>query len=104
MNISREATKGGVAPADASALADEIRTLPNLRLRGLMGIASPAAEAARAEFARLRELRDRLNTLGHGLDTLSMGMSQDLEAALAEGSTMVRIGTAIFGERQRRAA
>ena len=104
VNISREATKGGVTPAEASALATEVRALPNLRLRGLMGMASPAPEAARAEFARLRELLHQLAALGHDLDTLSMGMSQDLEAALAEGATMVRVGTAIFGERERRAA
>ena len=104
VNISREATKGGVTPAEASALATEVGALPNLRLRGLMGMASPAPEAARAEFARLRELLHQLAALGHDLDTLSMGMSQDLEAALAEGATMVRVGTAIFGERERRAA
>ena len=104
VNISREASKGGVTAAEAPALASEIRALPNLRLRGLMGMASPAPDAARAEFARLRALLHQLKALGHELDTLSMGMSQDLEAALAEGATMVRIGTAIFGERARRAA
>ena len=101
VNISAEDTKGGVAPGDAMALAREVQALPGIRLRGLMGIASPTADAGvqRAQFASLRAVRDELRAAGIELDTLSMGMSQDLEAALAEGATMVRVGTAIFGER-----
>ena len=101
VNISREATKGGVAPGEASALAREMAALPNLQLRGLMGMASPTGDRARqrAEFAELRAVFAALVAEGYALDTLSMGMSQDLESALAEGATMVRVGTAIFGER-----
>ena len=102
VNISREATKSGVAPGEASALAREIAALPHLALRGLMGMASPTEDRARqrAEFGELRAVFEALVAEGHALDTLSMGMSQDLESALAEGATMVRVGTAIFGERQ----
>ena len=76
-------------------------SLPRLRLRGLMAIPEPTPDVAlqRARFASLRMLRDELNAAGLGLDTLSMGMSDDHEAAIAEGSTMVRVGTAIFGAR-----
>ena len=103
VNISAEATKGGVAPEAAIALCREVAALPRLRLRGLMGIASPTQDMAeqRAQFARLRELFEEARTAGLALDTLSMGMSDDFEAAIAEGSTMVRIGTAIFGARSR---
>jgi len=103
VNISGEPTKSGVAPEGAVALARTVAMLPGLRLRGLMGIAEPAADAAipRLQFRLLRELRDELRRQGIALDTLSMGMSADLEAAIAEGSTMVRIGSAIFGERRR---
>ena len=107
VNISHEATKGGVTADAAPAIAGEIASLEGLRLRGLMGMASPAPEVAaqRAEFASLKALFDRLGTGGHHqLDTLSMGMSQDFEAAILEGSTMVRVGTAIFGERERKRA
>jgi pyridoxal phosphate enzyme (YggS family) len=106
VNISAEDTMGGVAPGEALALAREVQGLPGIRLRGLMGIASPTAEAAvqRAQFARLRAVRDELGAAGIALDTLSMGMSQDLDSALAEGATMVRVGTAIFGARSRKAA
>jgi hypothetical protein len=106
VNISAEDTKAGVAPPEALAVAREIAALPNVRLRGLMGMASPTGEVAvqRRQFAKLAALRDELNAAGLALDTLSMGMSQDFEAALAEGSTMVRIGTAIFGERSRKVA
>jgi hypothetical protein len=102
VNISHEETKGGVEPQDASALAAEISALPGIRLRGLMGMASPTSDVARqrAEFASLRKVFESLVAEGHRLDTLSMGMSQDLEAAIAEGATMVRVGTAIFGERE----
>ena len=101
VNISGEDTKGGVAPEDALALARAVASLPRLRLRGLMGMASFTGDAAaqRAQFARLARTRDEIVAAGIALDTLSMGMSQDFEAALAEGSTLVRIGTAIFGER-----
>ena len=103
VNISAEATKGGVSPGEALALAREVAAMPNLRLRGLMGMASPTADVAqqRAQFARLRRARDELVAAGIALDTLSMGMSHDFESALAEGATMVRVGTGIFGERRR---
>ena len=106
VNISREATKGGVAPEQALALAREIAAIPRLRLRGLMGMASETGEVARQrrQFALLRRTYDELVAAGIALDTLSMGMSQDFEAALAEGATMVRIGTAIFGARNDRKA
>jgi pyridoxal phosphate enzyme (YggS family) len=103
VNISAEDTKGGVTPAEALPLAREISALPRVRLRGLMGMASPTGDAAtqRAQFALLRRAFGEVVAAGVPLDTLSMGMSQDFEAALAEGATMVRIGTAIFGERDR---
>jgi PLP dependent protein len=106
VNISGEATKGGVAPAQAASLAREIAGVPRLRLRGLMGMASPTAdvEEQRLQFAALRRVFEALRAQGIALDTLSMGMSQDFEAALAEGATMVRIGTAIFGERDKQSA
>ena len=101
VNISAEATKGGVRPEEVAGLAREIRAMPRLRLRGLMGMAGASADAAsqRQQFALLRGTFRDLVAAGFPLDTLSMGMSQDFEAALAEGATMVRIGTAIFGER-----
>jgi pyridoxal phosphate enzyme (YggS family) len=103
VNVSGEATKSGVAPEAAAALAHAVARLPNLRLRGLMGIPEPSAEPAlqRARFRALRELFEELRRQGLALDTLSMGMSDDMEAAIAEGATMVRIGTAIFGARAR---
>jgi len=103
VNVGGEASKGGVAPEDAEALAVEIARLPRLRLRGLMTIPRPTDDvsAQRSQFRAMRELRDRLERNGLSLDTLSMGMSDDLEAAIAEGATMVRIGRAIFGERSR---
>lgn len=101
VNVSGEASKSGVAPEDALALAQQVATLPNLRLRGLMTIPepSPDRERQRAQFRRLRDLRDQLTAHGLPLDTLSMGMSDDLEAAILEGASIVRIGTAIFGSR-----
>jgi pyridoxal phosphate enzyme (YggS family) len=101
VNVSGESTKSGVPPAEAPALAHEIAKLPRLRLRGLMAIPEPTPDKTRQleRFREVRELFDRLNAEGLALDTLSMGMSQDLESAIAEGSTLVRIGTAIFGER-----
>jgi pyridoxal phosphate enzyme (YggS family) len=102
VNISGEASKSGVAPADASSLATAVARLPNLRLRGLMAIPEPAIDPLeqQAAFGRLRQLFDGMRREhGPDWDTLSMGMSADLEAAIAAGSTMVRIGTAIFGAR-----
>jgi PLP dependent protein len=105
VNVSGEASKSGVAPGELAGLAAAVAALPNLRLRGLMAIPEPAheLEAQRRPFRLLRELLERLNAGGLELDTLSMGMSQDLEAAIAEGATIVRVGTAIFGERARNA-
>ena len=101
VNISREPTKSGVLPEDVSELANEIVRLPGLRLRGLMAIPAPDANVARQRetFASVRRIFEQLNAEGFMLDTLSMGMSDDLEAAIAEGATSVRIGTAIFGNR-----
>jgi PLP dependent protein len=101
VNVSGEASKSGVAPAEALALARRIAALPRLRLRGLMAIPEAAAslDEQRAPHRRLRELMETLRADGLELDTLSIGMSADLEAAILEGSTMVRIGTAIFGAR-----
>ncbi|MDW7745831.1 YggS family pyridoxal phosphate-dependent enzyme [Halomonas sp.] len=106
VNISDEASKSGVSLEALPALAEAVQALPQLRLRGLMAIPAPAEglDAQRVPFARLREalegLRERLP--GAPLDTLSMGMSADLEAAVLEGATLVRLGTAIFGERSAR--
>jgi len=101
VNIDGGATKSGVAPQDALALAQAVAALPRLQLRGLMCIPEPASDfvAACAVLTRARGLFDALNETGLGLDTLSMGMSTDLEAAIASGSTMVRVGSAIFGAR-----
>ena len=103
VNISGEDSKSGVAPADVPALAKAVAALPRERvvLRGLMAIPEPAGdfEAQRRPHRALRELLAALNAQGLGLDTLSMGMSADLEAAVAEGATIVRVGTAIFGRR-----
>jgi len=101
VNVSGEGSKSGVAPGGEVKLAEAIARMPRLKLRGLMAIPEPTPDAAlqRKRFARLRELKDRLAASGHALDTLSMGMSDDLEAAIAEGATIVRVGTAIFGRR-----
>ncbi|WP_019339776.1 YggS family pyridoxal phosphate-dependent enzyme [Stutzerimonas stutzeri] len=98
VNVSGEASKSGCEPQAVSVLAHAIAALPRLRLRGLMAIPEPTEDPAeqRAAFARLRQLRHELDL---GLDTLSMGMSHDMEAAIAEGATWVRIGTALFGAR-----
>lgn len=98
VNVSGEASKSGCAPEELPQLAQAVAAMPRLRLRGLMCIPAPSEDPAeqRAAFARLRALRDELPLT---LDTLSMGMSQDLEAAIAEGATWVRIGTALFGAR-----
>ena len=101
VNVSGEASKSGVSPEDLPALAQVVATLPNLRLRGLMAIPEPAAdfESQRKPFALLRALQQQLAAIGIITDTLSMGMSTDMAAAIAEGATIVRIGTAIFGKR-----
>jgi pyridoxal phosphate enzyme (YggS family) len=101
INISGEATKSGATLEQAVALAHTVAAMPRLRLRGLMAIPEPAEdfEKQREPFRRLRQLYERLRAQGLPLDTLSMGMSADLDAAVAEGATMVRIGTAIFGQR-----
>ncbi|QYX52080.1 YggS family pyridoxal phosphate-dependent enzyme [Pseudomonas sp. S07E 245] len=98
VNVSGEDSKSGCTPAELPALAAAVATLPGLRLRGLMAIPEPSDERAvqEAAFARLSELQASLNL---GLDTLSMGMSHDLEAAISQGATWVRIGTALFGAR-----
>lgn len=101
VNVSGEASKSGVSPAELPDLARAVAALPRLKLRGLMTIPEPTSDVAlqRSRFAMLRQLMDDLRADGLELDTLSMGMSDDLEAAIAEGSTMVRVGTAIFGSR-----
>ncbi len=101
VNIDREATKHGFDEAEVVAVAPAVAALPRLRLRGLMAVPAPAAtfDEQRRPLARLRELQERLNAAGLALDTLSMGMSDDLEAAIAEGATLVRIGAALFGPR-----
>ena len=101
VNISGEASKSGFMPDEVPAAAHAVAALPRLRLRGLMAIPEPAGdlEAQRAPHRALRALFERLQGEGLDLDTLSMGMSADLEAAVAEGATIVRVGTAIFGER-----
>lgn len=103
VNVSGEAAKSGVVPGEELALARAIAALPRLKLRGLMAIPEPTPDTGlqRRRFALLRNLKDRLATAGFALDTLSMGMSDDLEAAILEGATMVRVGTAIFGQRQK---
>ena len=98
VNVSGEASKSGTALAEVDALASAISKMPNLRLRGLMAIPEPGAD--RSRYASVKLVYDRLKSQ-FGFDTLSMGMSDDLETAIAEGSTMVRIGTAIFGPRQK---
>jgi PLP dependent protein len=105
VNTDGGPTKAGVAPEALPELAQQIAQLPRLRLRGLMTIPEPAPDfaAACALHARARALFDQLNAQGFALDTLSMGMSADLEAAIHAGSTMVRVGTAIFGGRTRAA-
>jgi PLP dependent protein len=103
VNVSGEASKSGCAPQQAIALAAAIARLPVLRLRGLMAIPEPTADITRQrqQFALLRRTLERINAeLDCRLDTLSMGMTDDLEAAIMEGATMVRIGTAIFGKRE----
>ena len=101
VNVSGETSKSGVAPEEVRQLAEAVRNLPRLRLRGLMAVPEPSDDVGlqRRRFCGLRLLLEQLNAAGFGLDTLSMGMSQDLDAAVREGATIVRVGTAIFGER-----
>lgn len=101
VNVADETTKGGITAAELPALAAAVAPLPGLRLRGLMCIPPEDADPGRQQawFHRLRQLFVALNEAGAGLDTLSMGMSADFEAAILEGATLVRIGTALFGPR-----
>lgn len=101
VRLGDEPAKGGATPDELPRLADAVSRLPRLRLRGLMCIPPPATDedAQRVPFRRLRELLEDLGRRGHALDVLSMGMSSDLEAAVLEGATIVRIGTAVFGPR-----
>ena len=103
VNVSGEDSKSGVALDEVPSLARQVAALPRLQLRGLMAIPAPADDLAqqREPFRRLREAYERLKSDGLPLDTLSMGMTHDLEAAIAEGATLVRVGTAIFGERSK---
>jgi pyridoxal phosphate enzyme (YggS family) len=102
VKISNEDTKSGVTPADAESLCRVVADLPTLRLRGLMAIGDPELDESgqRRQFRVMKELFDRLNASGLQMDTLSMGMTHDMHAAILEGATMVRVGTAIFGPRR----
>ena len=102
VNCSGEAQKGGAEPESLPRLLDRIRSSPRLELRGLMTMAALTADerVQRAAFGLLRDLRDRMQAAGHALPELSMGMSGDYPAAVAEGATMIRLGTSLFGERQ----
>ena len=104
VNISGEASKSGLAVDEVLQVAQAVAALPRVKLRGLMAIPEPTEDVAaqRRPYRALRVLLDQLNGAGLGLDTLSIGMSADLEAAIAEGATLVRVGTAIFGERSGR--
>jgi len=104
VNVSLEESKSGVAPSEVEMLAQAINTLPRLKLRGLMAIPAPTPDTQlqHEQFAMVRQLYQQLNNQGYALDTLSMGMSEDFAIAIAEGATMIRIGTAIFGARQTR--
>lgn len=101
VNVSGEDSKSGVAAADIGVLAAAVAALPHLKLRGLMAIPAPTDDEAeqRAAFSEVAQIQQQLNQAGFALDTLSMGMSHDFPAAIAEGATIVRIGTAIFGNR-----
>ena len=101
VNLEQETSKGGVGDKDIDQVADDVGRLPRLRLRGLMAIPRPGEnfDEQREQFRRVNVVFDRLQSRGHTLDTLSMGMSGDMEAAIAEGTTLVRIGTALFGPR-----
>ena len=101
VNVSGEDSKSGVLPQEVYALAEALTKLPSLKLRGLMAIPAPTIDIARqrSQFGKVRELYEKLQAQGFKLDTLSIGMSEDFPAAIAEGATMVRIGSAIFGAR-----
>ncbi len=101
VNVSGEESKSGIAPAEVAELARAVSQLPRLKLRGLMAIPAPADDesAQRAPFAQLRQLAQAISAQGIALDTLSMGMSHDYGAAIHEGATIIRVGTAIFGKR-----
>lgn len=101
VNTSGEDSKHGIPPSEALPLAQAVRSLPRLRLRGVMALPAPSADprAQAEQLSRVRAVFDSLTAAGIPLDTLSMGMSQDLEEAIAQGSTLVRVGTALFGER-----
>jgi PLP dependent protein len=103
VNVSGEASKSGISPGEIEPLAAAVMRLPRLKLRGLMAIPEPTSDVdlQRRRFAQVRELQEGLVAAGYALDVLSMGMSDDLEAAIAEGATLVRVGTAIFGKRDR---
>jgi pyridoxal phosphate enzyme (YggS family) len=102
VNVSGEDSKSGVAPVEVTNLAAHVVRLPRLKLRGLMAVPelTTATALQRSQFHLLRELFDQLKRAGYELDTLSMGMSEDMDIAIAEGATMVRVGTAIFGPRR----
>ena len=102
INVSGESSKSGIAPDEAVGLATTVAALPGLRLRGIMGIPEPTPDVRvrRSRFRQLRECFDACRGAGLAVDTLSMGMSADLEDAIAEGATLVRVGTAIFGTRE----
>ncbi len=104
VNLSGEASKSGVPPQALEQLAAQVSVLPGLRLRGLMTLPERTddPDMLHGRFSELRQLRDALNLKGYGMDTLSMGMSSDFSVAVSEGSTIVRIGTAIFGERDKK--
>ena len=101
INTSGEKTKHGISLSEAPSLVSNICDLPKIKLRGFMTLPSPntTEDSLRKEYRQLLELKKKLNTDGYFLDTLSMGMSRDLEIAISEGSTIVRVGTAVFGER-----
>ena len=105
VNLAGETAKGGVPPAELPGLAAQVAALPRLRLRGLMCIPPQESDPVRQRqwFAKLRQLEEQLNAGGAGLDTLSMGMSEDFESAILEGASIVRIGTALFGGRPAKA-
>jgi uncharacterized pyridoxal phosphate-containing UPF0001 family protein len=102
VKLADETSKGGIHPDDLNVLAKSVMDKPGLRLRGLMCIppAAPDPETSRSYFRQLRLLLEQLNAEGFHLDTLSMGMSADMEIAISEGATLVRVGTAIFGPRR----
>jgi pyridoxal phosphate enzyme (YggS family) len=101
VNVSSEATKAGVSLQEALSLAQKISSFKGIRLRGLMAVPEPTDDTGlqRSRFSQVRKLFEELKNHGLALDTLSMGMSDDMESAIAEGATLVRIGTAIFGKR-----